>query len=537
MTCEDAPRKRGLGENPEPYGSFRCPRCEAETVDEYYGPCADCRAEVRRRFEPIKPVRVLGTYVTRQVWRQVDTRVTAFVDPVRGEAREGARRWSVSCRSAGDMLDGLPDDVRVVMLTRRPVVEWAELVEWAGHLGGRGWRADGHYLGDYDAPVFRFDRGGRKVDVRMAGAWFGDGADVDDAARAWAKVAKVIGDRFEGAGLMSSPGATGIELFARSIPPGVEYPTVSDEIAELIRSHSTQGRNELVRQGDEIGELVEYDCRWAYAALCGDMPTGPVERAKGDPGDAYDPYRPGWYRVRAIVPDDWTGLGIIPLCTDDGWVWPNRGGMVLDGWVSAVELALARKWEWECTIAESATFPTKVKPSPLDKWARRLQSARADVAGDELAARAVRAILLHGVGSFHAGPRRVTVSGPLDTAEPPDGALDTHIAGGELVWTEIRPPARPDMAHPEWSATVWAKCRARMLDGPGAGGRRTGALHVPPSHVVAMRTDALYLTADPEWVDDGKVGRLRHKRTLPGPFPRFESHEALLAVTRPKAGA
>lgn len=525
----------------EPFGAYKCPRCHEPTAGEFYGPCEACRVAMRQAVAPAPAPRVaMGAQASKRIWRTIAPRLTAWVD-TSGEAADGRRSWSCSIRSARALIESSPADVAVFMLDRRPVETWPDFVAWAGELPA-GWSVAGHYLGDTGAPVFRFAGEGRKVEVRMAAPWWGDGTryGATQAAAAWALVRQVIEHRFDGGNLLASPGATGVELFARSIPAGVEYPTPAEDVAELVRAHSTQGRNEIVPHV-ELPALVEYDCRWAYAALCGDLPTGPAQWATGDPGDAYDPYRGGWYNVRAIVPDDWRGLGILPHRTSAGVEWPAAAGLVIDGWVSAVELAQARKWGWSTEIRESVTYPEPVKPGPLDKWARRLQACRADVLEDQahadpvvrdLAGRAVRAILLHGVGSFWAAGREVTCSGPIETAEPPEGALDLRIEGGDLVWTERRPPARPDMVHPEWAATIWARCRARMLDGPGTGGRRTGALHVPAGDVVAIRTDALYLTADPRWDDDGRVGRLRYRQTFPGPIPGPTDHAGLLAITR-----
>ncbi|HEV2458442.1 MAG TPA: hypothetical protein VGS80_08750, partial [Ktedonobacterales bacterium] len=74
--------------------------------------------------------------------------------------------------------------------------------------------------------------------------------------------------------------------------------------------------------------------------------------------------------------------------------------------------------------------------------------------------------------------------------------------------------------HPEWSVQVWGRCRARMLLAHGAPGRAewTGMLALAPGSVVACKTDGLYLATDPGWPDDGRPGRLRLKRQLPGPI-------------------
>lgn len=31
--------------------TFTCPRCTAQVTETYYGPCVDCRAELRARFQ------------------------------------------------------------------------------------------------------------------------------------------------------------------------------------------------------------------------------------------------------------------------------------------------------------------------------------------------------------------------------------------------------------------------------------------------------------------------------------------------------
>src|SRR5690606_21657835 len=98
--------------------------------------------------------------------------------------------------------------------------------------------------------------------------------------------------------------------------------------------------------------------------------------------------------------------------------------------------------------------------------------------------------------------------------------------GDKLVWTELTEPAWPEMAHPEWSAQVYGRARARLLSAPGG----AGALGVERSELVAFRTDAIYMTTDPHWNDDGRPGRYRHVRTIPGPIKRPTTQRELLAV-------
>jgi hypothetical protein len=432
------------------------------------------------------------------------------------------------------MLDALPSDVEVVMLTGRPAASWPEVRAWATAGAGTGWAEGDHWLGSTSAPVFRFrSMSGREVEVRSGEAWFGS-ARPEAAAEAWELVRQVVERRFEGGGLLASPGATGVELMARSIPPSHDgYPTVSDEVQGVIRAATTQGRNELV-EVEALPALVEFDCRWAYAALCRELPSGPAVWNRGEPAD-WSPFTQGWYRCTVTVPAGWGQLGIVPELTADGWVWPRSG--TITGWVSAVEVAQARRWGWSVTIHEGWTFPEPERPHPLDRWSRQLIAAREDVAQAEASAEvraaassAVRAILLHAIGSWWGSTRDVTRSAPIDQAEPAAGAHDLTVDGDLLTWTETVTAGRPAMVHPEWSATIWARCRARMLDGPGAGRTRTGALHVPAPSVVAIRTDALYLTSDPGWSDDGAVGRLYRRRTIAGPHQPPASHADLLTI-------
>jgi hypothetical protein len=47
---------------------------------------------------------------------------------------------------------------------------------------------------------------------------------------------------------------------------------------------------------------------------------------------------------------------------------------------------------------------------------------------------------------------------------------------------------------------------------------------------VAFRTDALYLTTDPGWADDGKPGRYRLKGSIERPIPAPASMGELLSL-------
>jgi Chromate resistance exported protein len=104
---------------------------------------------------------------------------------------------------------------------------------------------------------------------------------------------------------------------------------------------------------------------------------------------------------------------------------------------------------------------------------------------------------------------------PYDLATAADGRLI-------YIWEQPAPFERIEMAHPEWSTTIYSRVRARMLLNKQGkpNNQYTGMLTLAPSAIVAVRGDALYLTSDPGWHDDHKSGALRVKETLTGPFHR-----------------
>lgn len=165
---------------------------------------------------------------------------------------------------------------------------------------------------------------------------------------------------------------------------------------------------------------------------------------------------------------------------------------------------------------------------PLDLWVRKLldiwraADAHKDNSAAQLAARAVRSIVLFAIGAFATRAHPVTRTAPLDQA-PTNLPAGTEVrrVGDNLVWQEAKPLSgwAEELSHPEWSATVWARARARLLDGKGVNNMQVGALHVPREQIVAFSTDALYLTSDPGWADDQGAGRFRVKGRLDTPHP------------------
>jgi hypothetical protein len=229
--------------------------------------------------------------------------------------------------------------------------------------------------------------------------------------------------------------------------------------------------------------------------------------------------------------------------TGRGWTYPNRPGGHFTTWVDGAELAMIRRWWGPASIRGVWEAMTFRHGRPLDNYARRLmrllaaiddhETAHAttdDAAVYAAARRAVRSIALHSIGSLTGKPRRVTRSQPITYGPPPVGAVHARLDGGEWRWSETGPPRQPALAQPQMAAAVWARARTRLLDGPAVDDIPTGALHVPRGWVVGFRTDAIYLTHDPRWPDDGRPGRYRRKTTVPGPMVAPTNQTQLLAL-------
>lgn len=388
---------------------------------------------------------------------------------------------------------------------------------------------DGHY------PVIR--RGGDRA--TWANQYFGDRPfTISDAGAVWRELDRMlsIAWRWNGSLLSLTPATTGRDLWVRTIPAGDGYPVLDERLQATIRAGSGQGRIEVMPGAGSV-TLHEYDARLAYLSLTRRMPVGePVDLHGADAEQWIEehPYAPCRALVSFYVPDGWGRRpGILPIALDRadnpdaGWHWPTGPG-TLHGptWCEGSELALARRYAWRTTVHRVIGWTDTADVFAI--WQTRLlkvldQGARL-YRGDELRGSmfrsAVRAIALHTIGSLNGAPHKVTHIG----TSPSDGALSIRALGpGLLTWHTIEPPAWPQLSHPEWTATIWGRARTRLLDAPGKGGHRVGALHVEPGAVVAFRTDAIYTDRPLDWDrhDDGAPGRYRHKGSHgPVPWPR-----------------
>lgn len=465
-----------------------------------------------------------------------------------GQASKQVRRSIRSRRTvfapigptAAAVLASVPADTEVVYMVGPRPADW---LAWATDCGD-GWEAGRHYTRNTSAPVFRYTRGvlGR-IELHVARSWFGEesGYSVYDATAAYDLLAAAVGRAFRGATLLATPGSTGRELFQRSIPAVREFPVLDDDTQNLIRATAGQGRTELLEppsrftgRSAKMGQLIEYDGRFMYAALCWGMPTGIPRRVTGV--QDHDAYTPARHRITTTVPHDWQPrFGLVGVQDGErgGWRYPHRQRERFDTWCSGAELLVLRRCGWPVNVRESLVWERRTQKGPLDTWATKLVRLRSDVvlnAPNDVVARlcrgAVRALLLHSIGAFHGAPFYETRTLPIARAAEVPMHARPNVEGDHLVWYEQRRHAWASMAHPEWSATIWGRARARLLWAPAG----QGALQRTGGDVVAFRTDALYLTRPQHWVDDGTVGRFRPKRRGHCPFPWPTTSAELLAL-------
>lgn len=427
------------------------------------------------------------------------------------------------------LLEAVPQVADRLYLLGAPAEAWGSWAR-AGVLP-EGWAhaPRGHHLprDSTTTPSLRYTRpDGRELELRNAGEWFGDaGARAGSwaCARAWS----LLGDRLahlpEGGELLASPSQTGRDLLARTLPRGHEYPVLSDELRELIRTTAPQGRVELLPPAHKtMPALVELDARTAYGACLRALGSGPVTHDElpalplDERGRLTARCR---LRVRVTVPAGWAHVGILGAPGGKGRParFPRTPGEVFETWADGWEVQTALDHGWRVEVLERLLFSSS---APLERWAKALrqlvtQLDRADLeAAGQLAARAVRNVLVATVGAFHQTGYRATHTVTSLDALPAGVAFAEDEAGG-YVWEERRAltGSAATFSHPEWSAQVWARARVRLLSTPATKSypHQTGALHVPFSSVVALRTDALYLTSDPRWPDDGEWGRYRLK--------------------------
>ncbi|MGW5603163.1 hypothetical protein ACWEWL_29310 [Streptomyces rochei] len=514
-------------------------------------------------------------------------RSTVFLDTTTGDLvhRQRTHHLDLAGRTAADILTAVfhavPDGVERIYITagdpwhrdadrypylRDAVTAWlnAPTPGWRTDTGRGRDRMAGHFVHGRN-PVGRYQRddGKAHVEIRSVGEWFDlDDHDTPATVRdAFVLLWQALRRHWSDAVLMGSPSQTGRDLWTRTIPIRGQYadgfPVLSEELRGLLHATAGQGRNELItppRVPEQLPALVEYDRTFAYAKHTWKSPVGTPRRITAATFASWSEkeqiralYGCGHWHVRVTVPDGWNHVGLLPAPApgDRAWHYPAQPGTTFTTWAGGPELhtALTNPLQpWKIEILDGILWDDG---KPLDDWAKKLKetwtnlTAQAQFHGDpqqaraaHLASRAVRAILLYGIGSFAQRPRMVT--GTTPRAMERDVPADAEIIGfddQQITWQRPTGFSRDPNAHPEWAAAIWSGARAALLSQRHRDDNTyAGALHTPPGTVVAFRTDALYLTQPQNWPYHHQPGDYLLKGHLPGPVTAPTTEEELLTL-------
>ncbi|WP_042373261.1 hypothetical protein [Streptacidiphilus neutrinimicus] len=529
-----------------------------------------------------------GLFSKRPPFQQ-KARETAFLDATTGVmVGRGVAHLDLGTRTPGEILDAVmavSTHIERIYITagapwhadtdRYPTMKQA-VTAWL-HTPSERWIEDtswdkerlaGHFVpGNARLPVGRYtragaDRNAEHVEIRAVNEWFDPaGADPHLVREAFALLWKTLRQFWPDAVLLGSPSQTGKDLWARTIPIKGQwadgFPVLSEELRGLFHATAGQGRTELIvppKVPAELPGLAEYDRTFAYARHTWKGPVGTPRHvtaaafAKMSEAEQKKLLMScAHLRVRVTVPDGWEHVGLLPapISGDRHWEYPSTPGATFTTWAGAPEVytALSNPIKpWRIEVLDALVFQDG---EPIDKWSLHLKeawnqlSAVARVHEDPrqrqanyLAARAVRSILLFGIGGFAQRPRMVTGTTAMNELHlVPEGAEILTHDEHKVTWQRVSGFRKDDTAHPEWSAYVWSSARAALLSMNMKGdGVHVGALHVPAGEVVAFRTDAVYLTARHGWPYHGQPGEYLLKGHLTGPISAPGSEDELLAL-------
>ncbi|WP_331736832.1 Mucin-19 (plasmid) [Streptomyces canus] len=441
-----------------------------------------------------------------------------------------------------------------------------------------GWQVESSRGKDHQAghlvhprnPVGRWQQGkDQHTEIRSVSEWFDpEGASPEIVRQAFVELWKALREKWKDVVLMGSPSQTGRDLWTRTIPERGRwadgYPVLSQEIRGLLHATAGQGRTELItppRIPERVPAWYELDRTFAYAKHCSTSPTGVPRRMTKAAIDSLSDkekndllYSPAHWQVKVTIPEGWEHVGLLPAPApgERSWHYPYEPGQTFTTWTGGAELNVALRnpiMPWKVEILDGLVWEKEQRP--LQEWATKLRSVWNHLLrwstshGDEsmrwafrLAARAVRSILLYGIGTFAQRPKITTGSVELNTdgstPEIPDGAQLTGITDTHVTWQRYGGFARDPYAHPEWAAAVWSSARAALLsthqseiigqdektgDVKVRKGAPAGALHLPAGSILAFRTDAIYTTVRPDWPYSGQPGDYRLKGAMPWEQP------------------
>ncbi|MFG2825167.1 Mucin-19 [Kitasatospora sp. NPDC048365] len=413
-------------------------------------------------------------------------------------------------------------------------------------------------------PVGRWQRGNQHCEIRSVGEWFDPaGADPATVRDAFVLLWQHLRHHWHDVVLLGSPSQTGRDLWTRTIPAktGAKwadgYPVMSEDIRGLLHATAGQGRTELLTPPTvptQLPRWVELDRTFAYAKHCWASGVGEPQRVTAATFASWSEkeqtnalFAPSHWHIRVTVPNGWNHVGLLPapITGDKAWAYPAQGGHTFTTWAGGAEVNLALRnplQPWRIEILDGLLWESS---TPLREWSTHLRDAWnalrsiSEVHTDPrqrqaaaLAARAVRSILLFGIGGFAQRPRIITGQTPLGSEhQVPDGAQITGVTDTHVTWQQNSGFSRDPNAHPEWAAGVWSAARAALLSTRMREDNiSVGALHLPPGSIIAFRTDAIYTTTEPNWPYHGQPGEYLLKGRIPEPVPAPTTDDAFYTL-------
>lgn len=457
--------------------------------------------------------------MSRPVAYRTRPAVVAWVDLEAAYALTGGRRITLPTGRPGfrPTLAATLSTLSAAGVTRAYLTGSSFPDRWATATPPASWHpaARGHYVTSDDPRLtFTREHDGYALELRRAASWFGAEATPLECSTAWHVLERALARAWHpGTGypvLLATPGATGTQLWALAAP-GNLGDDLDDDTAALIRSTSPQHRIEVPgscyagcdahrpRPAEPL-PVSYFDARFAYAALCSELGSGQPVRLTGRAATqlaGVNPYARARYHVRFAVPPGWAWPGLLMEPHPDGTHWhaPDVPGYVGQTWADSSEVDLALRYGWSLEFLEALAWPVKVRP--LDVWRRRLVDVwrRLEADDEPLAARAVRLILLHTIGTFHSVGREAAHIAATPREVPASGVIRRRdLAGGRVLYhtRQTLTGAAASFQRPELSAQIWGRAHVRLAEAPV--GR--GFLELDPDATVGLYGDAIYCRSD-----------------------------------------
>lgn len=378
--------------------------------------------------------------------------------------------------------------------------------------------------------------------------WLGRQDVPQDVARATMEaLGKALVARF-GQRICATPAETGFWAWKESVG---YYPPLPEAIRDAFVG--TQGRFEVCPAVETIPALYCLDMRLAYAAAALNVQSSPQWRHEEPSGGVwlvpdeqsastvagFLGYTPARYKVRFRAPAGWGHVGLLPATG-----YPLEG----DAWADGTEVRLAIEHGWQIEVMEriyAVREPGRASwRKPLSPWANGLLAIRDTPPRGidaDLWQNACRNIILHTIGLMAGKSRMETRTVRREDGEwadwsdvPSNAVPGSEVERGvDILYQSVNRVGSSVFRHPELAHQIWGRTRAALLSAHQAvngARRRVGALHVPREQVVAFSQDALYLTAEPGWPDDGKNGRYRVKGVGQRPHSSPRNRAELLTM-------